>query len=361
MVCGCQDAYNLEIAPVFSAQESSVLKDQKDIEEFATPGVKTIKGLSDFTGVLEKDLVKTLFFKKEDGSPFCILLRGSHSVVPTKVKSHLNLNLPPEMLSETEVLNLTGALPGSCGPVGLNCPILIDNGLKSMSHYIVGANKDGFHLKNVFPTRDFKVEAFGDFRMATPADQCPQCLRQYKQLHGIEAGHIFYLGNKYSKAMKATYINREGKEHAIEMGCYGIGVSRTLQAIIEQRHDKDGMIWPISVTAYHVHICPLDRDDQRVNDVVQKLEQELEQLNLDVFVDDRDERPGVKFKDADLLGFPFRIVIGKRNLIDIKNTEDQKIELIERSNTSQIQKLDVKSAIAYIDKMVQTDKSYRSF
>ena len=354
MVCDCQHAYNLEIAPVFSPQQSS-RSDQfeESMEKFATDGIKTIKGLSEFTGIAEKNLVKTLFFKKEDGGPFCVLLRGSHSVAPTKIKSYLNLNLSPEMLSEAEVLNLTGAMPGSCGPVGLNCPILIDNGLKSMGYYIVGANKDGFHLKNVVPTRDFKIEAFGDFRMATQADQCPKCLGQYKQLRGIEVGHIFYLGNKYSKAMKATYADREGQEHAIEMGCYGIGVSRALQAIIEQKHDKDGMIWPISVTAYHVHICLLDRDDQRVSDVVQKLEQELEQLKIGVFVDDRDERPGVKFKDADLLGFPFRIVVGKRNLIDTENIENQKVELVERSSTSQIQKLDVRSAIAYIDKIVQ--------
>ena len=314
--------------------------------------LKPLKGFQGFTGIAKKDLVKTLFFKKEDGSPFCVLLRGSHVVVPTKIKSHLKLNLPPEMLSEAEVLNLTGASPGSCGPVGLNCPILIDNGLKSLSHYIVGANKDGFHLKNVIPIRDFKVEAFGDFRMATQADQCPQCLSQYKQLRGIEVGHIFYLGNKYSKAMKATYVDHRGTEHTIEMGCYGIGLSRTLQAIIEQRHDKDGMIWPISVTAYHVHICPLGRDDQRIDDIVQKLEQELEQLKIEVFMDDRDERPGVKFKDADLLGFPFRIVVGKRNLTDTENIEDQKVELIERSHTSKIQKLDVKSVISYIDNAV---------
>ena len=273
----------------------------------------------------------------------------------SNLKNYLKLNLPPETLSTNEVLDLTGAFPGSCGPVGLSCPIFIDNGLQSLSNYIVGANKDGFHLKNVSPTRDFKVTAFGDFRFAVAGDQCPQCLGFYKQLRGIEVGHIFYLGQKYSKAMKATYLDASGKEQVIEMGCYGLGVSRTLQATVEQNHDKDGILWPLSITPYHVHICHLDRDYDIANQVVEKLEKDLEQKGVEVFVDDRDERPGVKFKDADLLGFPFRVVVGQRNLSATeKDISQQKVELVKRANTAQRQLLTVQSIIEIITEQIKS-------
>ena len=177
-------------------------------------------------------------------------------------------------------------------------------------------------------------------------------LREVQKLRGIELGHIFYLGRKYSKAMKATYLDHKGIEHPIEMGCYGLGVSRTLQTLIEQNYDKDGIIWPLVATPYHVHICPLDMDDQRVNDIVDILEEKLEASGITVFIDDRDERPGVKFKDADLLGFPFRITIGKRNLIDTDRVENQQIELVERKNTSNTQKLKIIEAINYIHQKI---------
>ena len=358
MVCD-KCAYNLEIAPVYHtpSQDDGKSDSKTAIEEFETPQVKTIKELSAFLNKPEKDLVKTLFFKGDDHKPFCILLQGSSEVAPIKLKNYFKFKSPPDLLSKDEVFNLTGAEPGSCGPVGLKCPILADYGLQSMSHFIVGANRDGYHLKNVVLDRDFKLDAFGDFRQAVPGDQCSKCLEVYQQLRGIEVGHIFYLGQKYSKAMKAVYLDRSGREQVMEMGCYGLGVSRTLQATIEQRHDKDGIIWPLSITPYHVHICHLDIQHEKANNVVQELEQEFQKYGIDVFVDDRDERPGVKFKDADLLGFPFRIVVGQRHISDLENIEDQKVELFKRADLSQRKNLSVKSAIQAIVKDMQATLS----
>lgn len=353
MVCD-QCAYNLEIAPVLCPSQSispEKNKNRPEKQELQTPHVKTIKGLSQLLDIAQKDLVKTLFFKEEDGSPFCVLLRGSDEIAPLKMKNHFQWNTSPEMLTKAEVFDLTGASPGSCGPVGLkNCPVFADNGLKSMTTYIVGANKEGCHLKNVVPERDFHITAFGDFRRATQVDQCPQCSGKYQQLRGIEVGHIFYLGQKYSKAMGATYLDEHGQQKVIEMGCYGLGVSRTLQAAIEQNHDKDGILWPKSIAPYHVHICHLDINHNRANQVVSILERKLEGLGIDVFVDDRNERPGVKFKDADLLGFPFRIVVGQRHLSDLEDdVHAQKVEVFERPHlTVKREPLTLNSAIDFI-------------
>ena len=459
MVCKCPSAYNLEIAPIKKPDENiqktkNTTNEILPMEKFTTPHVKTIRNLSKLTGIDEEDLIKTKLYKgnKRDNQSFafCVLVPGSHKVDEEKLKKALDL-IHLEDLSEKEVFTLTGASPGSCGPIGLSCPIYMDKQLQDKHNYMVGANKTGFHLKNVnhLENRDFKVTDFidvaenvqplyfkiqghpyqfvevflrkkheiaplklkkhlnletvpeevppddpelqkayaadlyylykdndftkkysptgegainlvlyskdekcADIRLAKEGDQCPKCSGKYKKLRGIELGHIFYLGTKYSRAMKATYLDHKGIEHPIEMGCYGIGVSRTLQTLIEQNHDKDGIIWPIVATPYHVHICPLDMDDQRVNDIINLLEEKLEASGITVFIDDRDERPGVKFKDADLLGFPFRITIGKRNLIDTDEIEDQQIELVERNNTSNIQKLKVIKAINYIDQEI---------
>ncbi len=360
MVCQCQQAYNLEIAPT---NKPAINKTKADsslpaMEKFATPQVKTIKQLAKLTGLTKDNLVKTLFFKQENGQPFCVLLKGSNEVAPIKLKNYFHWTTPPEMLSNAEVLQLTGANPGSCGPVGLHCDIFADHALCHSNNYIVGANKDGFHLKNVNPNRDFKIKAFGDFHLASDQDDCPQCLSKYKKLRGIEVGHIFYLGLKYSKAMNATYLDSQGKRQSIEMGCYGLGVSRSLQAMIEQKYDKHGIQWSLAIAPYHVHICHLDIHNSKACQVVDMLEKKLEKLKIDVFIDDRDERPGVKFKDADLLGFPFRITVGKRNLIEANPLEDQTIELVERSHLSQVQKLNVQSTINHLtDKLLKCSTS----
>ena len=334
-------AANVEVCPAIDA-EPHVSNDttEKTLEKFATPGQKTIDDLAKFTATPSRELVKTLFFSGNEGSDpkdkglkaFAVLLRGSDEINPIKLKNALGMTNSPLMLTENEVKEVSGAMPGSCGPVGLKIPVYMDNGVQGLKNYIVGANEDGFHLKNVNHGRDFQAKMVGDFRMAREGDRCPSGQGFLKSFRGIEVGHVFYLGTKYSKKMNASYLDTNGRAQPIEMGCYGIGVTRTVQATIEQSHDADGIIWPISIAPYQVHICALDVKDEKVMGLCDQLERELKRVGYDVLVDDRDERPGIKFKDADLLGMPVRVVIGKKGL------DQNQVEVVLRK-TKEIRKV----------------------
>lgn len=327
-------AANIEVCPAIDAEPYlSKETQEKALEKFATPGQKTIYDLEKFTSIPAKELVKTLFFSANEGfdpkdkslKAFAVLLRGSDEVNPVKVKNMLGMTNPPMMLTDDEVKEVTGAMPGSCGPVGLNIPVYMDNGVAGLRNYIVGANEDGFHLKNVNHERDFKITKLGDLRMAKEGDKDPQSEDgRLKAYRGIEVGHVFYLGTKYSKKMGAMFLDANGKNQPFEMGCYGIGITRTVQAAIEQSHDADGIIWPKAIAPFKVHMCVLDPKDAGIMAVADKFYNELNEQGIDVFMDDRDERPGVKFKDADLLGMPVRVVLGKRGL------DNNEIEVVER-------------------------------
>ena len=345
---GSDFAANVEVCPAIDpVPYVSPEKELKSMEEFATPGLKSIATLSKSTGVAEKDLVKTLFFatnedaKSKDLKPIAVLLRGSDELNPIKLKNVLGMTNPPLMLTDDEVKKVTGAWPGSCGPVGLNIPIYMDNGVAGFKNFIVGANKDGFHLRNVNMDRDFKTVKTADLRMARAGDKCPTGKGTLQSFRGIEVGHVFYLGTKYSKMMNATYLNASGQATPIEMGCYGIGVTRTVQAAIEQSHDNDGIIWPKSIAPYQVHICCLDPSDANILKYCEGLMKELESQCIDVLLDDRDERPGFKFKDADLLGMPMRIVVGK------KGFEAGQVEVVTRK-TKQMQKVSPAQVISTV-------------
>lgn len=348
-------AANIEVCPAIDpTPHISADTTEKAMEKFATPGQKTIADLSKFTGLAEKELVKTLYFSANEGQnpkdkslqAFAVLLRGSDEVNPIKVKNMLGMTNPPLMLTDEEVFQTTGAHPGSCGPVNLKIPVYMDQGVSGLKNYIVGANEDGFHLKNVNHGRDFKCEKIADLRMARAGDKDPTGPGHLQSYRGIEVGHVFYLGTKYSKKMNAFYLDKAGKSQPIEMGCYGIGVTRTMQACIEQSHDNDGIIWPAAIAPYFVHICPLDIQDPTVMGWVEKYEKEIAKLGLDVFVDDRDERPGVKFKDADLLGMPVRLVIGKKGL------EKNEVEFVTRK-TKEMKKLNPEQVMAEIQDVAQ--------
>jgi prolyl-tRNA synthetase len=325
-------AANVEVCPAIDMEEFVSNEPLVELEKFETPNQKTIADISKFTGVPENRLVKTLFFSSNDQTypkdttlkPVAILLRGSDELNPIKLKNILGLVNSPLMLTDDEVRQTTGASPGSCGPVGLKIPIYMDSGVKGFKNYIVGANEDGFHLKNVNHERDFKVFKIVDLRTAKAGDKDPLSDGQLMSYRGIEVGHVFYLGKKYSEKMKATFLDHQGKAQNFEMGCYGIGITRTVQACIEQNHDQDGIIWPQAIAPFQVHICLLDPKDEKAKGVSQNLESQLEAQGYDVFIDDRDERPGIKFKDADLLGMPVRIVIGKKGL------ESNEIEVVDR-------------------------------
>ncbi len=376
MVCDkCNFAANIEVAPAIDKMPHvSADSSEKAVEEFATPGLKTIADLAKATSIAERDLVKTMFFSAAEGAsgaqsgaqlgvqlgtqltssgvsanptplkdiqalkPVAVLLRGSDEVNPIKLKNALGLVNPPLMLTDEEVRQVTGAWPGSCGPVGLTIPVYLDNGVGGLKNYVVGANKDGFHLRNVNTGRDFRAAGSVDIRMTKPGDRCPQCEGQLKSVRGIEVGHVFYLGSKYSKAMQANYLAQDGSSHPIEMGCYGIGVTRTVQAAIEQSHDKDGIVWPFAIAPFAVHMTVLDPDNQEVAQNSEILYRELQARGLEVLMDDRAERPGVKFKDADLLGMPIRLNIGSRGL------QNGEVEIIVRK-TKEMQKVKLEATV----------------
>lgn len=315
MVCdSCDYAANVEIAPSISSQEDYE-GEAGEPTKFDTPGDRSIADLEKTTGVEAKFLVKTMFFKDEEGNSYCVLLRGSDEANDIKIKKAIGLNNPPELLTEDEVLKLTGAHPGSCGPVGLNIPVYADEALTNYKNFIVGANEDDKHIKSVNFNKDFEMAGFYDLKSAKQDDKCPSCdSGRYKSFRGIEVGHCFYLGTKYSQKMNANFLDENGKSQFIEMGCYGIGVSRTIQAVIEQSHDDNGIVWPMALAPYHVHICNLDPKDEQVTAICDSLEAELQKEKIEVFVDDRKERPGVKFKDADLIGLPIRVVVGGKGV-----------------------------------------------
>jgi prolyl-tRNA synthetase len=264
-------------------------------------------------------LTKTLFYSAQedvtstDIKPIAVLIRGDHELNPVKLKNILGLTNPPRMLTDTEILQLTGAHPGSCGPQGLDIPVYCDQSVSRMKNLIVGANKDGYHVRNLNLNRDVRVTRIADLRMAKEGDVDPKNPQaRLKSYRGIEVGHVFYLGTKYSEKMNARYAAKDQTLKPIEMGCYGIGVTRTLQAIIEQSHDSDGMIWPKAVAPFLVHICLLEPKDEDLSKFANAVEHSLSLYGIDTLIDDRDERPGFKFKDADLLGFPVRVNLGKR-------------------------------------------------
>lgn len=316
-------AANKEVCPRIY-QDTEGLKKGEEKKELNTPGVNTITSLSQFLKIPESHLVKTLFFKDSQQNPFSVLLRGNDEINPIKLKNALDLVDPPEMLSEAEVKQLTGAHPGSCGPQGLDIPIYADHFLKNFKSYLVGANRTGFHIQGLKPNEDFQVKSFMDLAFARSGDLDPQKVGHLQEIRGIEVGHIFYLGTKYSQSMNAKYQDPQGRMQNLEMGCYGIGIGRTMQSAIEQTHDSQGIRWPKAIAPFDFHITLLDPQNDQIFKKVQEWICRLNAQGYSVFVDDRNERPGVKFKDADLIGLPVRITLGQRGF---KNHE---VEILGR-------------------------------
>lgn len=278
-----------------------------------TPGQKSIQDVSQFLGVPEYRQIKTLIYLA-DGKPLAVLVRGDREVNEIKLKNQLGCNFV-EMAGEDVARGTAGAGFGSLGPVGLEMKIYADLEVESMTNCICGANEDDYHFANVNPGRDFQPLAYKDLRNAEEGDLCPVCkLGRLKTTRGIETGHIFKLGTKYSEPMGASFLDEQGKERPVVMGCYGIGISRTMAAAIEQNHDQDGIIWPVQIAPYHVIIVPVNVKDENQMNVAEEIYAKMQNAGLEVILDDRDERAGVKFKDADLVGIPVRITIGPKSL-----------------------------------------------
>ncbi|MGO9215032.1 MAG: His/Gly/Thr/Pro-type tRNA ligase C-terminal domain-containing protein, partial [Syntrophales bacterium] len=212
------------------------------------------------------------------------------------------------------IYKVTGAPRGFAGAVGIKVKIIADYSLSNMTNFVMGANKEDYHVKNVNLGRDVSVAAFADLRIARDTDSCARCGRALRFARGIEVGHVFKLGTKYSKAMKATYLDKSGKERYMIMGCYGIGVGRTVAAAIEQNHDENGIVWPMPLAPYQVIITPVNVNDEKIMKMSVQLYEALQEKGIEVILDDRDERAGVKFKDADLIGVPLRVTVGQQLL-----------------------------------------------
>jgi len=310
---GCGYAANLEKAEIARPEEQVV--DGSSFlsrEEIHTPEVRTIEEVCDFLQVRPENVIKTLVFSA-DGVPIAVLVRGDEEVNEIKVKNYLGCDIL-EMAMDEMIMAATGSPRGFVGPIGIKCRTLADYSLMNLTNMVVGANKEDYHLKNVNFERDFKVAAYADLRVVREADPCPRCAREIHFARGIEVGHVFKLGTKYSKAMKAIYLDKNGKEQFMVMGCYGIGVGRTAAACIEQYHDENGIIWPMAIAPYQVIITPVNMNDPDLATTAEKLHADLLSQGVEVILDDRDERAGVKFKDADLIGIPLRVTIGPKNL-----------------------------------------------
>jgi len=321
----CNYAANAERCAVVLPESEAPSNGEKPLEIIATPGVGTIADVAGFLGTSPENFVKTLLFIA-DGSPIAVLVRGDRDVNEIKLLRYLkakNLHLA----DEATVQKITNAAVGFAGPVGLNgTRIVADNEVRAMRNFITGANQSDAHYVHVNIGRDFTPEVFADLRLAVAGDLCPACKdAPLEDRRGVEVGHIFKLGDKYSGAMGANYNDESGELRPILMGSYGIGIGRTMAAIIETSHDANGIIWPAAIAPFEAVIVVANVRDEATLNAGLELHDALKAKGVDILLDDRDERAGVKFKDADLIGYPVRIVIGKgfaNGQIEIRTRKD---------------------------------------
>jgi len=285
------------------------------LERKATPGKRTVEEVSALLGEPPERFVKTLVYQADGGRVVAALVRGDHEVSETKLQAAL-AGAAVRLADEATVARVTGAAVGFAGPVGLRAArVLADASLRGLTGAVTGANRDDEHLVGVDQARDFPGVEFADLRQARAGDRCPRCESgTFAEHRGIEVGQVFYLGTRYSAAMKATFLGADGVERPIEMGCYGIGITRTVAAAVEQRHDDAGIVWPPALAPFGAHVVPVSATDAALRETADRVAAELEAAGVDTLVDDRDERPGVKFKDADLIGLPVRVTVGPRGL-----------------------------------------------
>lgn len=286
--------------------------DAPSIQKIETPGITTIAELADFLNIEESATVKAMVGKDADGKVVALFIPGDHELNEIKAGRVIE---GFELLTDEEIKQ-AGLPKGSIGPVGLpeGVRVIADESLKSVDRWVVGANEAGYHYAGARQGDDFSVDQWADLSVVKPGDSCPHCGAVLEGARGIEVSQVFQLGDKYSKAMGAVYSAEDGSDQPFIMGCYGVGVSRTLAAIVEQHNDEHGIKWPLSVAPAHVCVIPLNVGDDEVYPVAERIAQTLSQEGFEVVIDDRDERPGFKFADADLIGWPIQIVVGKRGL-----------------------------------------------
>ncbi|MFW6415740.1 MAG: proline--tRNA ligase [Thermodesulfobacteriota bacterium] len=342
VVCkSCGYAANLEKANLPQPEEYSG-ESCPDPELVDTPDMHTVEDVAKFLRISPAKVVKTLLYEA-DGAPVAALVPGDRVLNEVKLKNHLHAQ-DLKLASPEQIQRWSGAPMGFSGPKDLNIDrIVADNHLLTQTDWITGANQDNAHFLHIDLQRDSRVAAFTDLAEAQESDPCPKCRNPLQFQKGIEVGHIFQLGNKYSSAMQATYLDEQGQEQEIQMGCYGIGVTRVVAAAIEQNHDKDGIIFPPPLAPFEVSILALNTRDESVMQEAESIYRYLQQENMDVIFDDRDERPGVKFKDADLMGFPMQVIVGGKGL------QNREIEVKDR-RTGDKEKLPLSDFIAEFKK-----------
>lgn len=312
-------AANIEMAPVIAEYERSN-EPEKPMEKVLTTNQKTIEEVSAFLGVKPDKCIKTLLFKVDDKYVLA-LVRGDHDVNEVKLKNLYEASVV-ELAGTEEAKKILGCAVGFLGPVNVNhVEIVADHAVKAVVNGVCGANEEDYHFINVNPGRDFEVDRYADIRFIQEGDPSPDRKGKIKFAKGIEVGHIFKLGTRYSETMNAMYLDENGKEQPMIMGCYGIGVSRLLAAVAEQYSDDKGLVWPENIAPFHIHLIPVNMKDAAQANLAEELYDELRENGYEVLMDDRQERAGVKFTDADLIGLPIRVTVGKKaadGIVEIK-------------------------------------------
>jgi len=344
----CDYAANVEKAEsrLIETDEHS---EPRPLEKIHTPGKKSIQEVSEFLQIPASATIKMLVVMA-DNKPAAVLLRGDHDLNEIKLKKLLGCE-ELEMATDEVIAKATAAPVGFLGPIGQSIRIIADITVKGMRNFVVGANEVDYHLKNVNHERDFAIAEYADIRNVTHGDPCPRCTGGVLEMwRGIEVGHVFKLGTKYSKALNATFLDQDGKDQIVFMGCYGIGIGRTVASCIEQNHDDNGIIFPLPIAPFQCIISAVNPKDDSVRQAAEDIYAKLLSCGVEVLYDDRDERPGVKFKDADLIGIPLRIVVGAKNLVEgkveLKQRRSGEVELVSLADAVDMVSRIVKEALS---------------
>jgi prolyl-tRNA synthetase len=318
----CNYSANIEKAEIKPKENKNSFSEFKERKLVSTPGQKKVEEVAKFLNVSPENIVKTLILGTED-KQVAAILRGDHELNIAKLKNVIDCNFL-ELSEEETIKKLTGAPQGFTGPIDLKIEIYADNEVKNMVNFVTGGNIGDAHFININTGRDFEVLKFADIRNAQTGDPCPRCSGTLSKSRGIEVGHIFKLGTKYTEDLNATYLDKNGKRRSIVMGCYGIGIERIIASAIEQYHDEHGIIFPFSIAPFHFIILPVNMEKKEIRMAAEKIYEECLSQNLEVMMDDRKSTAGVKFKDADLIGIPYRVTVG------IKSLREGKVEIKER-------------------------------
>ena len=345
----CDYAANVEKAVTPRSQGNPDTASYADFEKVLTPNSKTIEEISAFLKMETTQFVKSILYRIDD-EPVLVLIRGDLDINESKLQTLTGAN-SVELADDGTVLEITGASTGYAGPVGLKkqVKIVADYSVTQGENFVSGANEDDHHLKNINYGRDYKADLLGDITFATAGDSCPHCEGKLEEHRGIEVGQVFYLGTKYSKAMSCTYLDKDGKDQLAVMGCYGIGVGRTVAAAIEQHHDENGIIWPAALAPFEAVVLPLQMNKDEVVATGEDLYSKLKDAGIDAALDDREERAGFKFKDADLVGYPLQIVIGARSL------ENGEVEVKIRK-TGEKKNLPLAEVVTFVQEYISGEK-----